>query len=121
MIVALDFDSPFGTMVTSALDDTVRVWDLNLGRCIGLLEGHHASVRCLQVEDNIVATGSMDASIRLWDLSQAEYSTRLDSTEEEDAVDNGVAFEDSKEAPQPLQTSSMQSCPSSRSKPTLLK
>lgn len=111
MIVALDFDSPFGTMVTSALDDTVRVWDLNLGRCIGLLEGHHASVRCLQVEDNIVATGSMDASIRLWDLSQAEYSTRLDSTEEEDAVDNGVAFEDSKEAPQPLQTSSMQSCP----------
>ncbi|KAL2058313.1 hypothetical protein ABVK25_001039 [Lepraria finkii] len=111
MIVALDFDSPFGTMVTSALDDTVRVWDLNLGRCIGLLEGHHASVRCLQVEDNIVATGSMDASIRLWDLSQAEYSTRLDSTEEEDAVDNGVAFEDSKETPQPLQTSSMQSCP----------
>ena len=62
MITALDFDAPFGTMVTSALDDTVRVWDLNLGRCIGLLEGHHASVRCLQVEDSIVATGSMDAS-----------------------------------------------------------
>ncbi|KAL8879443.1 MAG: hypothetical protein Q9198_002940 [Flavoplaca austrocitrina] len=74
IITALDFDVPFGTMVTAALDDTVRVWDLNLGRCIGLLEGHHASVRCLQVEDNIVATGSMDASIRLWDLSKAEYS-----------------------------------------------
>lgn len=74
MITSLDFDVPFGTMVTAALDDTVRVWDLNLGRCIGLLEGHQASVRCLQVEDNIVATGSMDASIRLWDLSQADYT-----------------------------------------------
>ncbi|KAF2483180.1 WD40-repeat-containing domain protein [Neohortaea acidophila] len=74
LITALDFDAPFGTMVTAAMDDTVRVWDLNAGRCMGFLEGHLSSVRCLQVEDNIVATGSMDASIRLWDLSQADYS-----------------------------------------------
>jgi division protein 1 len=73
MITALDFDVPFGTMVTSALDDTVRVWDMNAGRCIGLLDGHTASVRTLQVEDNIVATGSMDATIKLWDLSKANY------------------------------------------------
>ncbi|KAH9810474.1 mitochondrial division protein 1-like [Teratosphaeria destructans] len=72
-VTAVDFDAPFGTMVTAALDDTVRVWDLNAGRCMGLLEGHLSSVRCLQVEENIVATGSMDASIRLWDLSQADY------------------------------------------------
>jgi mitochondrial division protein 1 len=72
-ITALDFDVPFGTMVTSALDDTIRVWDMSAGRCIGLLEGHTASVRTLQVEDNIVATGSMDATIRLWDLSKARY------------------------------------------------
>lgn len=76
IITALDFDAPFGTMVSSAFDDTVRVWDLNLGRCIGLLEGHQASVRCLQVDENMVATGSMDASIRLWDLNQIEYVPR---------------------------------------------
>ncbi|KAF2721578.1 putative mitochondrial fission protein [Polychaeton citri CBS 116435] len=74
IITALDFDAPFGTLVTAAMDDTVRVWDLNAGRCMGMLEGHLSSVRCLQVEDNLVATGSMDASIRLWDLSQAEYN-----------------------------------------------
>lgn len=115
MITALDFDAPFGTMVTSALDDTVRVWDLNLGRCIGLLEGHQASVRCLQVEDNIVATGSMDASIRLWDLSRAEYTTsssRLDSAKEEAEGDDGLAFTDPSDEPPPApQTSSMQACP----------
>lgn len=78
MITALDFDVPFGTMVTAALDDTVRVWDLNAGRCMGLLEGHLSSVRCLQLEDNICATGSMDATIRLWDLSQADYAPQDD-------------------------------------------
>ncbi|KAJ5370704.1 Mitochondrial division protein 1 [Penicillium cataractarum] len=76
MVTAIDFDYPFGTMVSAALDDTVRVWDMNVGRCSGLLEGHHASVRALQVEDNIVATGSMDASVRLWDLSRARPVSR---------------------------------------------
>ncbi|KAJ5952063.1 uncharacterized protein N7479_010476 [Penicillium vulpinum] len=76
MVTAIDFDYPFGTMVSAALDDTVRVWDMNVGRCSGFLEGHNASVRCLQVEDNIVATGSMDASIKLWDLSRARPTTR---------------------------------------------
>ncbi|KAL8812269.1 MAG: hypothetical protein Q9223_001204 [Gallowayella weberi] len=108
MITALDFDVPFGTMVTAALDDTVRVWDLNVGRCIGLLEGHHASVRCLQVEDNIVATGSMDASIRLWDLSKADYTspqgnkiTKSNEDTEDDIGDEPIA-----EHP-----SSMRNCP----------
>lgn len=113
MITALDFDVPFGTMVTSALDDTVRVWDLNLGRCIGLLEGHQASVRCLQVEDNVVATGSMDASIRLWDLSRAEYLPHegsLDRTiEEED--DDGIGFDGVDKVPPAPHPSSMQDCP----------
>lgn len=74
MITALDFDVPFGTMVSAGLDDTLRVWDLNAGRCIGLLEGHLSSVRCLQVEESIVASGSNDATVRLWDLAQADYT-----------------------------------------------
>ncbi|KAL8726578.1 MAG: hypothetical protein Q9166_006613 [cf. Caloplaca sp. 2 TL-2023] len=108
MITALDFDVPFGTMVTAALDDTVRVWDLNVGRCIGLLEGHHASVRCLQVEDNIVATGSMDASIRLWDLSKADYSPRENRFTKGD--DDEVEADAEDEPPMP-RSSSMHDCP----------
>lgn len=111
-ITALDFDAPFGTMVTAALDDTVRVWDLNLGRCIGLLEGHQASVRCLQVEDNIAATGSMDASIRLWDLSRADYTpheTRMDRVDEDDEHD--LAFGNAEDEAPPPHPSSMQDCP----------
>lgn len=101
IITALDFDAPFGTMVTSSLDDTVRVWDLNLGRCMGFLEGHTASVRCLQVEDNIVATGSLDATIRLWDISRAKYEPFEHNVNKED--DDGLGFgnEGEDEAPPP--------------------
>ncbi|PVI03595.1 mitochondrial division protein-like protein 1 [Periconia macrospinosa] len=114
-ITALDFDAPWGTMVTAALDDTVRVWDLNAGRCIGMLEGHLSSVRCLQVEDNIVATGSMDASIRLWDLSKAEYAP-MDSNihkkhADEEEEDDGLTFENSNDAPPPPPPTIMQDCP----------
>lgn len=128
MITALDFDAPFGTMVTAALDDTVRVWDLNAGRCMGLLEGHLSSVRCLQVEDNIVATGSMDATIRLWDLSQADYnppearSNNVSKTtipeeaeghdDADQAEDDGTVFSNQEEdAPPPPHADAMADCP----------
>lgn len=118
MITALDFDAPFGTLVSAALDDTVRVWDLNAGRCIGLLEGHLSSVRCLQVSENFVATGSMDASIRFWDLNQAEYtppppsrSNRFGRDTEEEEADDADMFSDPELDPLPIApTSSMQDC-----------
>jgi division protein 1 len=120
-ITALDFDVPFGTMVTAAMDDTVRVWDLNAGRCMGLLEGHISSVRCLQVEDDIVATGSTDASIRLWDLSKAQYapktsnrinkSTHDNDTADESDPDSGLDFQNDGDQLPPPPSTSMQDCP----------
>jgi division protein 1 len=112
MITALDFDVPFGTLVTSALDDTVKVWDMNAGRCIGLLEGHTASVRTLQVEDNIVATGSMDATIRLWDLSKARYDpqdNRINKDGEEE--DDPLAFGNAEDMEPDPPAGSMADCP----------
>lgn len=69
-VTALDFDIPFGTMVSASLDDTVKIWDLSRGQNVGKLKGHQASVKCLQMDNNIVATGSTDATARLWDLSR---------------------------------------------------
>ncbi|OAL40517.1 hypothetical protein AYO20_00253 [Fonsecaea nubica] len=116
-ISAIDFDQPFGTMVTAAQDDTVRVWDLNLGRCMGFLEGHTASVRCLQVEDNIVATGSLDATIRLWDLSRAKYEPYehkiLENGDDDKAdEDDGLGFgNEGEDAPPPPPPDAMEECP----------
>lgn len=82
LVTALDFDIPFGTMVSASIDDTCKIWDLSRGQCVGQLRGHHASIKCLQMDNNIVATGSTDATARLWDLSR--YSMD-DAEEEEDA------------------------------------
>ncbi|KAH7089236.1 mitochondrial division protein 1 [Paraphoma chrysanthemicola] len=112
LITAMDFDAPWGTLVTASLDDTVRVWDLNAGRCIGMLEGHLSSVRCLQVEDSIVATGSMDATIRLWDLSRAEYAPQDNRINKQDGEEeDGLAFENSADAPPAPPPTIMQDCP----------
>ncbi|ORY64986.1 putative mitochondrial fission protein [Pseudomassariella vexata] len=94
-----DFDVPFGTMVTSGMDDMVKVWDLNAGRCIGTLEGHTASVRALQVEDNFVATGGVDATIRLWDLSKARYDPQGGQFGRDDEDEDGMAFENPDDQP----------------------
>ncbi|KAI1660902.1 mitochondrial division protein 1 [Daldinia decipiens] len=110
-ITTLDFDVPFGTLVTASMDDSVRVWDLNAGRCIGLLEGHTAPVRALQVEDNILATGSMDATIRLWDLSKSHYDPQGSQFGRDDEDDDGMAFENPDDQPVDPPEGSMADCP----------
>lgn len=99
VVTAVDFDYPFGTMVSAALDDSLKVWDLNTGRSAGSLEGHNASVRCVQMEDNIVATGSMDASIRLWDLSRARTSYRSNRLNKGSSRDDDSEFGGTSSAP----------------------
>lgn len=110
-ITSMDFDYPYGTMVTAAMDDTVRVWDLNAVRCTGFLEGHHASVRCLQMEDNIVATGSMDASVKLWDLSRARSipkGSRISSLQSD--AETSSENHDTSSPSRPSSSSNMEDC-----------
>lgn len=81
-ITALDFSEPYGTLVSAALDDTVRVWDLSSAAEVGRLRGHAGTVKCLQVEDELCITGGADSSIRLWDLHRVEdFETRLNLKE----------------------------------------
>ncbi|EHA54899.1 Mitochondrial fission protein [Pyricularia oryzae] len=110
-ITAMDFDAPFGTLVSAAMDDSVKVWDLNAGRCIGSLEGHTASVRALQVEDNILATGSRDATVRLWDLSKAHYDPHGSHYNGGDDDDDAMAFENPDDQPVDPPAGSMADCP----------
>lgn len=79
-VTCLDFDIPFGTMVSASVDDTCKVWDLGRGICKGQLRGHNAYVTCLHMENNLVVTGSMDATVRLWDLSQMEFEDPEDNS-----------------------------------------
>ncbi|ORZ25860.1 WD40-repeat-containing domain protein [Absidia repens] len=68
-ILCVDFDHSKGTLVSSSLDDTLRVWDLRQGRCCGQLDGHSDMVRCLQLDDMRLLTGSDDGTVKQWDLA----------------------------------------------------
>ncbi|ODN75955.1 mitochondrial division protein 1 [Cryptococcus amylolentus CBS 6039] len=79
-ITALDFDEPYGMLVTSGQDDVVKVWDLCDGEEIGQLRGHKGAVKAVQVEDTLCLTGGADGNVRLWDLRMVEdYEERLQS------------------------------------------
>lgn len=73
-ITCLDFDFPFGTMITAGyMDHTMKIWDLSDRKQIGILEGHNASVTCIQMDSsfNLVISGAKDATVRLWNLDLA--------------------------------------------------
>lgn len=85
-INCLAFDEPYGKLVTCSMDSTVRVWDMNRYKCVGLLEGHNSYVDCLEVCNNLVFTGSMDASVKMWDLDF--FSNSYINNQEENENEN---------------------------------
>jgi WD40 repeat protein len=56
--------------VSGSHDNTVRVWDLDTGACLRVLEGHTDWVNsaALHADGRRVVTGSSDNTVRVWDL-----------------------------------------------------
>lgn len=66
-------------LVSSSMDGTVKAWDLYRNKCLGNLEGHQGLVRCLQLDDARLLTGSDDGTIKHWDLSLIDASSSISS------------------------------------------
>ena len=89
-------------LVTAAQDDAhPRVWDLLTGEEVGRLRGHVGTIKALQVEAHLCATGATDGAVRLWDLrrvdgdvegSEWDLSDVLEEAEEDgEGVGTGVS------------------------------
>lgn len=87
-VSCIDFDVPFGILCTAGLDNhTVKVWDATKYKEVGHLEGHTASVTCMEMDNdyNMLITGSKDATLKLWNIGTAalDYSNK-DAGESDD-------------------------------------
>ncbi|KAG0004935.1 hypothetical protein BGZ65_012365 [Modicella reniformis] len=58
--------------ITGSRDATVRVWDIQTGAIILLLQGHRDSVRCMDVHEDLLISGSYDCTARIWNLHTGE-------------------------------------------------
>lgn len=54
-------------MVSGSRDTTLRVWDVQTGRCEHVLTGHVAAVRCVQFDGRRVVSGGYDYMVKVWD------------------------------------------------------
>ena len=61
-------------------DNTVKVWDLESGRCINTLEGHNNSVYsvCISITGKRALSGSADNTVKIWDLESGRCINTLE-------------------------------------------
>lgn len=68
------------TLVSGSYDNTVRVWNIESGRLVHLMEGHTQKVYSVVIdaERNRCMSGSMDSSVRIWNLNTGECIKKLE-------------------------------------------
>jgi hypothetical protein len=70
-----------GRAVSGSSDNTLRVWDLESGRCLRTLEGHGRSISCVSVtpDGRCAVSASDDNTLRVWDLESGRCLRTLES------------------------------------------
>jgi F-box/WD-40 domain protein MET30 len=58
-------------MLTSALDSTIRLWDVASGKCLRTFFGHIEGVWALAADTLRVVSGSEDRTVKIWDARTA--------------------------------------------------
>ena len=54
-------------MITGALDNTIRLWDVQSGRCLRTFFGHVEGIWALAADSLRIVSGSQDRTVKVWD------------------------------------------------------
>jgi WD40 repeat protein len=47
-------------VVSGSSDNTIRIWDIECGACLRILEGHDELVRCIRFDSKRIVSGAYD-------------------------------------------------------------
>lgn len=76
--VAEDLPHPnFPVLMTGSWDRSVRIWNLESGKEVGILRGHTRGIRALQFDALKLVTGSMDSTLKIWNWRTGECMRTL--------------------------------------------
>ncbi|KAL6072722.1 Lissencephaly-1 [Balamuthia mandrillaris] len=75
-----------GNILASGAEDCkVNIWDLRTGQAEITLAGHEGLISCLQLNDELLVSGSSrDGSLRFWDIRAVTSSSSFSSRKTED-------------------------------------
>ena len=68
--VELLYESPFtGDIITGSQDNLVKIFKVDNGTCIKILEGHKNTIlNVVQLDENNILTASVDKTIKIWTI-----------------------------------------------------
>ena len=68
--VELLYESPFtGDIITGSQDNLVKMFNVDNGTCLKILEGHkNTIINVIQLDENNILTASVDKTIKIWTI-----------------------------------------------------
>ncbi|ANB12036.1 Met30p [Sugiyamaella lignohabitans] len=59
-------------LLTSSLDNTIKLWDIETGECVRTLFGHAEGVWCIAADTFRIVSGAHDKLVKIWDLQSGK-------------------------------------------------
>jgi WD40 repeat protein/Cdc6-like AAA superfamily ATPase len=74
VVKCVSITSDGNRVISGSQDKTLRIWDLESGRCINTLEGHTDDVECVSItpDGDKAISGSRDKTLRVWDVENGK-------------------------------------------------